>query len=523
MSKGSWRRGRLLVAVATSFVISAVLTAIVGATIGGSANSFVGDGSPNRFVGGPGNDTMSGGDADDMLSGGGGADSLGGDADDDTLIGDDAGDTASPDAARGGTGNDDIAGGAGSDLLQGGDGNDLIGTIDLTEVGGALIEETGEDQISAGAGADAALAGPGPDTIYGDSGPDSLFGEDGDDYVNPGPDDDYAYGGAGVDTLGYGPGVTVGLDIDLAVGLATGGSGTDRFVAFENVEGGAGTDTIDGDAGANVIEGAAGNDTLDGGPGGDTINSGFGDDRVISAETSGLGDTIRAFDGDDRIEARNGVVDTLDCGENANGSEDSDVLFADEDDVIAANCEIVVYGDPGPRTLSVTVAGDGTVSGTGISCPSDCGEQYDAGDSVELTATPGSGETFSGWTGACAGTGACSVSMTSDRTVGAEFTGDEGPPPDDTLAPQTSIDSGPSGKVRTRRRKARVTFRFSASETPATFECYLDGESLGACASPMTLKVKRGRHTFAVAATDAAGNTDPTPAQLKFRVVRKRG
>jgi uncharacterized repeat protein (TIGR02543 family) len=40
---------------------------------------------------------------------------------------------------------------------------------------------------------------------------------------------------------------------------------------------------------------------------------------------------------------------------------------------------------------------------------------------VTLTATPADGWNFAGWTGACAGTGSCSVTLTADRTVTALF------------------------------------------------------------------------------------------------------
>jgi len=43
------------------------------------------------------------------------------------------------------------------------------------------------------------------------------------------------------------------------------------------------------------------------------------------------------------------------------------------------------------------------------------------------------------------------------------------------------------------------------------------------CTSPLTLKrLKKGKHTFSVFATDAAGNLDPTPATGKFKVKRRK-
>ena len=40
---------------------------------------------------------------------------------------------------------------------------------------------------------------------------------------------------------------------------------------------------------------------------------------------------------------------------------------------------------------------------------------------VPLTATPDTGYSLSAWTGACTGTGACTVTMDADKTVGATF------------------------------------------------------------------------------------------------------
>ena len=74
-------------------------------------------------------------------------------------------------------------------------------------------------------------------------------------------------------------------------------------------------------------------------------------------------------------------------------------------------------------TLDVTVTGGGTVTSTpgGISCPPDCTEEYADGTSVQLASTPNAGFQFTGWSGACTGTGACTLAMTQDRSVTATF------------------------------------------------------------------------------------------------------
>src|SRR5215213_3470168 len=80
----------------------------------------------------------------------------------------------------------------------------------------------------------------------------------------------------------------------------------------------------------------------------------------------------------------------------------------------------------------------------------------------------------------------------------------------DTIAPETTIDSGPSETITV----AEATFEFS-SEEGATFECRLDGEAYSACTSPKTMSytnLSNGPHTFDVKATDGAGNVDATPA-----------
>jgi hypothetical protein len=81
---------------------------------------------------------------------------------------------------------------------------------------------------------------------------------------------------------------------------------------------------------------------------------------------------------------------------------------------------------PSTANLTVSVAGDGSVSGGGISCPGTC-SAYPIGTVVTLTATAASGHTFAGWSGACSGTGACEVTIGPDQAVTATFTADPTP------------------------------------------------------------------------------------------------
>ncbi len=73
-------------------------------------------------------------------------------------------------------------------------------------------------------------------------------------------------------------------------------------------------------------------------------------------------------------------------------------------------------------TVAKSGTGSGTVAAPGISCGADCTELYNFGSMVTLTATPATGSTFAGWSGACSGTGSCAVTMTAARSVTATFT-----------------------------------------------------------------------------------------------------
>jgi hypothetical protein len=85
----------------------------------------------------------------------------------------------------------------------------------------------------------------------------------------------------------------------------------------------------------------------------------------------------------------------------------------------------------------------------------------------------------------------------------------------DTTPPNTTIDSGHSGTVKSR----EATFTFSSSEAGSTFECSLDSGAFSECSSPKTYTgLANGSHTFSVRAIDAAGNIDPTPDNRIWKV-----
>ncbi len=155
-----------------------------------------------------------------------------------------------------------------------------------------------------------------------------------------------------------------------------------------------------------------------------------------------------------------------------------------------------------PQALTVTKSGNGsgtvTSSGAGINCGADCSEGFLINSFVALQAVPDAGSVFVGFSGGGCSTSPCSVKMSDDQTIGAVFA--------DVTAPQTTIFKRKGGKI-----------WFKSSEENSTFKCKLDKGKWKSCKSPYVIKnAEPGKHKFRVAATDAAGNRDTTPAKLKF-------
>lgn len=86
----------------------------------------------------------------------------------------------------------------------------------------------------------------------------------------------------------------------------------------------------------------------------------------------------------------------------------------------------------------------------------------------------------------------------------------------DTTRPDTIIDSGPPPRSPDRSPR----FSFSSPDGGVSFECSLDAGSFTSCTSPAERgPLGAGGHSFQVRSTDAAGNTDDTPAAFLFTIV----
>ena len=192
------------------------------------------------------------------------------------------------DTLNGGPNTDELTGAGGVDTLHGAGGDDILqgGTQ-----GDFLYGEGDDDVLDGGYDADTEAGGEGDDTFR------EVSRVAGESNLPTGADD--LSGGPGIDGVAYGSDflsrsspVTVDLDDAADDGAALEGDNVHSDI--ENIAGGLGGDTLTGDGDANVFTG---------------------------------------LDGDDRFEARDGVADTLDCGDG------NDTGQGDKVDTINANCE----------------------------------------------------------------------------------------------------------------------------------------------------------------------------------------
>jgi DNA-binding beta-propeller fold protein YncE len=153
--------------------------------------------------------------------------------------------------------------------------------------------------------------------------------------------------------------------------------------------------------------------------------------------------------------------------------------------------------------LALTVNGTGTIHSTpapDINCTGSCNQSFDSGTLVNLTASPGSGHTFSGWSGACSGSGSCNVTMSQARSVTATFA--------------YALPGAPTGVTATAGTgQATVTFTAPASNGGSPITSYTVTSSPGNISvsggsSPITISglTNGTAYTFTVVATNANGS-----------------
>jgi len=136
------------------------------------------------------------------------------------------------------------------------------------------------------------------------------------------------------------------------------------------------------------------------------------DGTVFSISLSGMLTTLHSFDNTDGNCPSGGLV------QSANNTFYGTTQFGG-----ASGNGTVFKLSVSYNTLTVTTSGDGVVTSTDgfINCPGTCSHKYLDNTPVTLNATPASGWAFSGWGGACSGTGACNVTMSQDTSVSATF------------------------------------------------------------------------------------------------------
>jgi Ca2+-binding RTX toxin-like protein len=231
---------------------------------------------------------------------------------------------------------------------------------------------SGNATFHGGAGDDSLAGGSGDNTLDGGAGSDTVTAGGGNDTVTgtaDGVNDSYN-GGTGSDTIDYSAltssqPVSVNLGTGVAAGIAI---GTDTLTSFENINSGAGNDSLFGSNANNMIHGGGGSDNLVGSggsdqlfgdAGNDTLNGGVNDFALTPAAANDVlwggadTDTFR-FEGrfgDDSI----GAVGTPDW---VDGEDMVLVGYASQTPIIAdVTGGVLISIDDGSVASSVFVAG----------------------------------------------------------------------------------------------------------------------------------------------------------------------
>jgi TolB protein len=184
-----------------------------------------------------------------------------------------------------------------------------------------------------------------------------------------------------------------------------------------------------------------------------------------------------------------------------------------------AEADILVIGAAGGATTNLT----GTVTGAFVGDPSFSPD----GTLIAYARDDGSDGNSDIFT-MRSGDGLAQTNITSD-TASEDDRPSWGPVPVDPVAP---VDDDPPETTITKRptdsEKAKAKLKFTSSEPNSTFECALKGKGVDKdlkkfkpCNSGKAKyqNLGPGKKKFQVRATDAAGNTDATPAKAKWKVL----
>jgi acid phosphatase type 7 len=235
--------------------------------------------------------------------------------------------------------------------------------------------------------------------------------------------------------------------------------------------GGDGNDTLTSDGGKDQLEGSNGNDALDGGANDDLLDGGVGNDSMAGGAG---GDTADYSTASSAVTVNLGITTPQ-----ATGGSGTETLTDIEN----------VEGTPGNDNLTGSNASNVLNGYSGA-------DTFNSRDSVWDTVNCGPGTDF-------ATTDSMDTYSSDCNTV------DNGVPPD------TSITSAPPAKTDA----TNATFRFTATESPATFECSVDGGAWATCSSGANYSgFAPGPHTFAVRGLDQYKNADASPAVANWFV-----
>ena len=208
-------------------------------------------------------------------------------------------------------------------------------------------------------------------------------------------------------------------------------------------------------------------------------------------------------------------IGRIQLGENLSGIS-YDVAF----DNVLVDTRFIASSDTAPPNVTLTAPPDGAAISGSIQLAANATDNT-AVDHLDflvnnaIVGTDTSAPYSVAWNSALAGDGPATITARAvDSSANVSISAGRIVTVDNT-APNTTIDSGPSGIIGSR----SASFSFSSTEAGATFTCSLDGAPFSSCATPASYTaLADGVHTFAVRATDLAGNSDPSPASRTWSV-----